>query len=111
MARIIRRKKEGEREPRAKDFKILLGPVLTEKTSMLGGGGQTIAFKVNKKATKDDIREAVERIFKVAVGSVRTINYAGKPKQTARSRGVRAAYKKAYITLKEGHRLDLVEGV
>ena len=108
---LIRKKKEEGREAKVRDFKILLGPVLTEKTSMLGGGGQTIAFRVDRKATKTDIKDAVERIFKVAVESVRTINYMGKPKQTARSKGSRAAWKKAYVTLKEGHHLDLVEGV
>lgn len=78
---------------------------------MLGGGGQSVALRVSRRANKEDIKEAVERIFKVEVASVRTINYAGKPKQTNRSRGVRAAYKKAYVSLKEGHRLDLVEGL
>lgn len=108
---LIRKKKDESKEAKVRDYRILLGPVLTEKTSMLGGGGQTVAFRVERSASKLDIRGAVERIFKVDVASVRTINYSGKPKQTARSKGIRAAWKKAYVTLKEGHHLDLVEGV
>lgn len=111
MARMIRKKSDEKAEARVRDYKALLEPILTEKTSMLSGDPQTVAFRVDRKASKVAIREAVERVFKVSVDSVRTINYAGKPKQTARSRGVRAAYKKAYVTLKQGQRLDLVEGL
>ena len=116
MARMIRKKKNDEKVTRARDFHVILGPVLTEKSSTLGSEGRgnvgsVVALKVDRRANKEDIKEAVERIFKVEVSSVRTINYAGKPKQTSRSRGVRAAYKKAYVSLKEGHRLDLVEGL
>ena len=111
MARMIRRKTDGTKEARARDYMTLLKPVLTEKTSMLTGEVQTVTFRVDRKATKVDIKEAIERIFSVSVASVRTVNYVGKPKQTAKSRGIRAAFKKAYVTLKEGQRLDLVEGL
>lgn len=111
MARMIAKKTDNKSEVRVRDYKVLLEPVLTEKSSMMGGEGQSLAFKVDRRATKTDIRDAMERIFKVEVASIRTVNYSGKPKQTAKSRGNRASYKKAYVTLKEGHRLDLVEGV
>ena len=108
------RKTENDAESkiaRVADYQVLLVPVITEKTAALGGAGQTVAFKVADAATKEEIRSAVERIFSVEVDSVRTINYLGKPKKSARSRGRRAAFKKAYVSLKEGQRIDIVEGL
>jgi large subunit ribosomal protein L23 len=101
---------------RISDYQILSGPVITEKSSLVGsqsasGPGGTIVLRVDKLANKDDVRAAVERIFNVNVVKVRTVNYSGKPKRTARSSGKRAGYKKAYVTLKEGQTVSLVEGL
>lgn len=92
-------------------YGLIHSPVITEKSSLVGGGGRTVVFRVDRNATKDDIRSAVERVFKVDVEAVRTCNYMGKPKRTTRSLGRRAAFKKAYVTLREGQTIDLVEGV
>lgn len=93
------------------DYSVLLSPIVTEKSSFVGGQGNVLVFRVQRSATKTDIRQAVERIFKVNVEGVRTCNYLGKPKRTARSTGRRTGFKKAYITLREGQTINVVEGL
>ena len=95
-------------------WSVLKGPVITEKALEMkeavesyGRGGnerQTLTFRVAPEATKTEIREAVERILKVKVASVRTINYAGKRKRVGRYEGKRAAWKKAYVTIAAGEK-------
>jgi len=96
---------------RISDYGILLSPVITEKSSLVGGIGGRYVFRVNPRATKTDIRAAVESIFNVQVKAVNTAAFLGKVKRTARSVGRRAEYKKAYVTLKEGFSIAVVEGV
>ena len=97
---------------RVRDYQVIVRPLITEKGSSIGGGSSGgVAFRVNRQATKPQIREAVERIFKVEVKAVRTCNYQGKVKRTNRSTGRRAHFKKAYVTLKEGQTIDIVEGL
>lgn len=97
---------------RVSDYQTILRPMITEKGSSVGdGAGGGVAFRVHTGATKTEIKEAIERIFNVEVKSVRTCNYMGKKKRTSRSVGRRAAFKKAYVTLKEGHTIDIVEGL
>lgn len=94
------------------DYATLLKPVITEKSSLVGssqGGG--VVFRVDRRATKTDVKHAVERIFNVEVDKVRTVSYLGKMKRTARTVGRRVNFKKAYVTLKPGFSIDLVEGV
>jgi large subunit ribosomal protein L23 len=105
------KKKETKGTATVQSYGILLSPVITEKSSLIGSGGSTLVFRVAKTATKDEIRSAVQRVFQVDVSAVRTCNYMGKPKRTTRSIGRRAAFKKAYVTLKEGQTIDLVEGL
>jgi large subunit ribosomal protein L23 len=88
-------------------YQILKKPVITEKSASSG----ELVVKVDPRASKDDIRVAVERIFKVKVKSVRTATYMGKPKRAGRSSGRRAGYKKAFIALVEGYKVELIEGV
>lgn len=92
-------------------YAILLSPMITEKSSIVGGAGNRVVFKVDRRASKDEIKAAVENVFKVSVTDVNTINYLGKPKRTSRSEGRRAAYKKAYVTLKEGQTINVIEGL
>jgi large subunit ribosomal protein L23 len=96
---------------RISDYGILLQPVITEKSSLAGGDKGRYVFRVDPRSTKTDIRRAVEGIFNVKVDSVNTAAFIGKVKRTARSVGRRAGYKKAYVTLKEGFTIDIVEGV
>lgn len=101
---------EGKR-PSLRDFDILDKPLITEKSSIVGGDGSTVVFKVAKSASKSDIRAAVERVFDVQVKAVRTCNFLGKLKRTTRSIGRRASFKKAYVTLQPGQSIDIVEGL
>ena len=93
-------------------WNVLKGPVITEKALEMkealesygraGNERQLLTFRVDPKATKPEIREAVERILKVKVQTVRTVSYAGKVKRVGRSEGRRSAWKKAYVTLVAG---------
>ena len=106
------RSKKSQREvPGASDYQILHKPVITEKTSIANEGGNCVVFRVAKGATKQDVKKAVERVVDVDVVKVRTCNFMGKLKRTTRSVGRRASYKKAYVTLKQGQSIDMIEGL
>jgi len=64
--------------------------------------GQILTFRVDRKASKPEIKSAVEEIFNVKVATVRTVQYEGKLKKRGRQEGRRASFKKAYVTLKKG---------
>ena len=105
------KKKSESVEARPRDYAVLKSPVITKKSSVVGADGSTVVFKVDRRATKDEIRDAVQRVYKVKVDAVRTLNMLGKPKGNARTIGRRAAYKKAYISLVEGSTINVVEGL
>jgi Ribosomal protein L23 len=97
---------------------VLKTPVITEKSVLLKEStsdeneGQILSFRVALKASKDDIRRAVEEIFNVKVAKVRTINYEGKMKRRGRYEGRRPSWKKAYVTLKKGEPIvDYAEAI
>ena len=101
---------------------ILKSPVVTEKSVLLKEdstdenssrkAGQVLTFKVDKKASKIDIKGAVEEIFNVKVATVRTVQYEGKMKRRGRIEGRRASYKKAYVTLRKGEpMIDYAEAI
>ena len=102
--------KSKEQTATSEDYHLLRRPVITEKSSIVGIGN-TVVFRVDPRASKPEIQRAVERVFKVEVDKVRTLNFIGKLKRTARQVGRQAKYKKAYVTLKAGHTIDLVEGL
>ncbi|CDM66115.1 50S ribosomal protein L23 [Pyrinomonas methylaliphatogenes] len=87
---------------------IIKAPVITEKALVAKeeaqGGRQLLTFRVDRRATKPEIKEAVERIFGVKVEKVRTINCRGKVTRRGRFEGRRPAWKKAYVTLKAGEK-------
>jgi large subunit ribosomal protein L23 len=93
------------------DYAILLSPVISEKSALVGESGQVVTFRVDPRATKTEIRTAVERVFSVKVNEVRTCTFQGKLKRSMRGTGKRAGYKKAYVSLVEGSKIDLVEGL
>lgn len=95
-------------EATAKDYSIILTPVVTEKSALLGNGGNTVVFRVSKKASKEEIKGAVQRIFGKTVASVRTANYVGKPKRRLKAMGRTSSYKKAVVTLKAGETIEVV---
>ncbi len=84
-------------------YDIVKSPCLTEKSNILQELNSTVAFKVHPDANKIEIRKAVEELFNVKVGSVRTTNVRGKRRRVGmKSTGRSNDWKKAYITLKEG---------
>ena len=86
---------------------ILKSPHISETASLLGDSANQHVFKVATDAKKGEIREAVEQLFNVKVASVRTINMNGKAKRQGQRRGRRSNWKKAYISLEQGHEIDL----
>ena len=91
----------------ARLMNILRAPVISEKSSAAQQDKNTLVFKVLKDATKDEIKAAVETLFNVKVDAVRTVNFQGKVRRTARGFGKRSDWKKAYVTLPEGTQLDI----
>ena len=83
---------------------VLIGPLITEKTQILKEGRNVLAFKVERRANKIEVKKAVEALFKVKVASVRTENVHGKVKRVGRFEGKRPDWKKAYVTLKPGEK-------
>lgn len=88
---------------------ILIRPIVTEKSTALMEQGKYI-FRVPLAATKIQIRQAVEQIFKVKVQAVNTMRYEGKLKRMGRTQGRRSDWKKAVVTLKPGEAIELFEG-
>lgn len=86
-------------------LEAIRSPMITEKSETRRALEQTLCFRVHPKATKTDIKNAVEQIFKVKVAGVRTANYLGKVKRRGQSSGRRPSWKKAYVKLKEGEKM------
>lgn len=84
---------------------VILGPVITEKSTGLKEAGRILCFRVARKANKIEIRHAVEKLFKVKVAEVRTMIAHGKAKRVGRYAGRRSDWKKAYVTLAEGQKM------
>ncbi|HEX2440978.1 MAG TPA: 50S ribosomal protein L23 [Methylomirabilota bacterium] len=90
--------------------RVLIRPLMTEKSMQQKEAFNTVAFRVRTDANKVEIRAAVESVFNVKVTAVRTASYEGKLKRMGRFQGRRADWKKAIVTLAPGHKIDLVEG-
>lgn len=91
-------------------LKVVLGPHVSEKSTTAAESNNTVVFKVVKDANKEEIKQAVEKLFEVEVNSVRTVNVKGKTKRHGSSFGKRKDWKKAYVILKEGQDIDFVGG-
>ena len=91
-------------------YDILLGPVVTEKSSMAGEFNQ-VTFRVALDATKPEIKEAVEKLFSVKVENVNTNRTTGKVKRFKGRLGKRSDFKKAMVTLAEGQTIDVTTGI
>jgi large subunit ribosomal protein L23 len=90
---------------------LILAPLITEKGTAVGEQGNQIVFRVRAAASKDAIRDVVESMFKVTVLKVRTLRVLGKKRRRGRIIGARPDWKKAYVTLKQGDRIEFFEGV
>ena len=86
-------------------YQIIRRPVITEKGLGVKETESTLVFEVAAQATKTEIKEAVQTIFKVKVDSVRTANFEGKERRRGRFAGFRPDWKKAYVRLKSGEKM------
>lgn len=89
---------------------VIKGPIITEKLDRAREKNRQYSFIVDKKATKHDVANAVTALFKVTVEGVRTTIMRGKIKRVGTSMGKRSNFKKAFVTLKEGDKIELFEG-
>jgi len=92
-------------------YGVIRAPLITEKGTMVSERSNQVVFKVDRRANKVEIRRAVEAMFKVKVVEVRTINVLGKTRRVGRALGRRSDWKKAYVTLAQGQRIDFFEAV
>ncbi|MBN36767.1 MAG: 50S ribosomal protein L23 [Rhodospirillaceae bacterium] len=93
-----------------KSYDIIRSPIITEKSTM-GALHNQVTFRVDRRASKPEIKQAVEELFKVKVTAVNTLNQQGKTKRFRGRMGRRNAVKKAIVTLAEGHTIDVTTGV
>jgi large subunit ribosomal protein L23 len=91
-------------------YDVILSPVITEKSTLVSEVNQVI-FKVASRATKPEIKAAVESLFKVKVKAVNTLVRKGKLKTFRGHRALQSDHKKAIVTLVEGHTIDLATGL
>lgn len=85
---------------------ILLGPHVSEKSTLIAETSNQVAFVVRRDANKREIKAAVEKMFDVKVDEVKVLNQKGKTKRFGGNFGKRADWKKAYVRLAEGHDID-----
>jgi large subunit ribosomal protein L23 len=89
---------------------VIQAPLISEKGSLLTEVGNQVLFKVRPDANKIEVKRAVETLFKVKVEKVRVARYLGKVRRVGRSMGRRSDWKKAYVTLREGDKIDFFGG-
>lgn len=86
-------------------YQIIRRPIITEKGLTVKDGQNTLVFEVAGQATKTEVKQAVQQIFKVKVDSVRTANFEGKERRRGKFSGYRPDWKKAYVRLKAGEKM------
>ena len=91
-------------------YDIIVAPIITEKSTFAAENNQVV-FKVVDTATKPQVKEAVEALFKVKVKAVNTLNRKGKTKRFRGIKGKQSDVKKAVVTLEEGHSIDVTTGL
>ena len=87
------------------NYEIIKAPVITEKTNNLASENVYV-FKIDKKANKTQIKQAIESKFGVKVESVNTVNTQSKKRRVGKYTGYTSSYKKAYVKLKEGSKIE-----
>ena len=90
-------------------YEVIRRPIVTEKTTDQKDALNVIAFEVDGRATKTEIKVAVEKLFRVKVDNVRTLTVAGKLVRRGRSQGKQPNWKKAFVTLTEGSAIEFFE--
>ena len=104
------RRKQDVTVSRERLYEVIRRPVVTEK-STLGSEHNQVTFRVPLDASKPEIKAAVEGLFAVKVKAVNTMRQKGKIKRFRGRIGKRADTKKAYVTLEEGHSIDVTTGI
>ncbi|OGQ93719.1 MAG: 50S ribosomal protein L23 [Deltaproteobacteria bacterium RIFOXYC2_FULL_48_10] len=94
-----------------RNYDIVRGPVVTEKTTLQKDTSNQVTLRVDKNSNRVEIKDAVEKNFNTKVKQVRTIQVKGKVKQRGKIIGKRKDWKKAIITLMPGQKIDFFEGV
>ncbi len=89
---------------------VIRAPLVSEKGTLLAESANQVLFKVRPEANKIEVKKAIETLFKVKVEKVRMARYLGKVRRVGRSMGRRAEWKKAYVTLREGDKIDFFGG-
>jgi len=92
-------------------FDVIKKPLFTEKGMDMKESENKILIQVNADANKHEIKQAMEEIFKVKVDKVNVVNIKGKKRRYGKSIGMRSDKRKAIVTLKQGEKLDFIEGV
>lgn len=95
----------------AEAYQVVRRPLLTEKGTIQRDEDNVYLFEVDRRATKDDVRAAIEKIFSVHVEAVNTLVVRGKNRRVRVHSGKTRNYKKAYVRLREGDKIDFYEGV
>jgi large subunit ribosomal protein L23 len=92
-------------------FNVLLGPVVSEKSTLIADKNNQVAFRVMQDATKIEVKAAVEQLFKVQVESVQILNLKGRRKRFGRFSGKRSDVRKAYVSLAPGQEINFAQEV
>ena len=92
-------------------YQIIIRPIITEKSMRLKEEENKYTFEVHPKATKKDIKDAIEKLFNVKVEKVNTINVKGKRKRVGRYWTKKKDWKKAIVKLKEGYKIEFFESI
>ncbi len=88
-------------------LELIIAPHVSEKTARATEKGNVYTFKVANRATKPEIKQAVEKLFNTKVDAVRVVNVKAKTRRFRGVEGMKKKWKKAYVTLKEGQKIEL----
>lgn len=89
-------------------YQIIFKPIISEKSTRLADKHSQVVFQVKTDASKDEIRQAVEKLFTVKVKNVQVVNVRGKVKRFGKTPGARSSWKKAYVCLQAGQDIDFL---
>jgi len=92
-------------------YSVIKKPLITEKSTIARDDANKYVFKVDRRANKIEIEKAVEKLFKVKVMNVRTMNMEGKKKRVGKVMGRKSDWKKAVVTLAPGQSIEVFEKV
>ncbi len=89
------------------DTEVIKAPLISEKSTFLASAKNAYTFEVDKKADKEQIKKAIEKLYSVKVVAIRTVNVAGKPRRTRSGEKTTPAWKKAIVQLHPDNKIDL----